>query len=185
MRRCAILALIGMLFALPVIRAQETDKTVSGKVVDDKGVELVGVNVMVKGTNIGVATDVNGRYVLKIRSSVADPVIVFSFLGMQTQEIKPAAATVDVVLKEDPNSIENAVVTGYATIRKESFTGTATTVSREELLKVSPNNVMKSLSVFDPSLRLAVNNEMGSDANTMPEYYIRGRSGVSDITQLD
>ena len=185
MRRCAILALIGMLFALPVIRAQETDKTVSGKVVDDKGVELVGVNVMVKGTNIGVATDVNGRYVLKIRSSVADPVIVFSFLGMQTQEIKPAAATVDVVLKEDPNSIENAVVTGYATIRKESFTGTATTVSREELLKVSPNNVMKSLSVFDPSLRLAVNNEMGSDPNTMPEYYIRGRSGVSDITQLD
>ncbi|MBO6161233.1 MAG: SusC/RagA family TonB-linked outer membrane protein [Bacteroidales bacterium] len=172
----------------PAAAAQaENGFRVSGRVSDEKGEPLVGVNIVVKGTNIGVASDVNGHYVIQIKSSLKRPVLEFSFLGMQTKEVAVSASTpqVNVVLKEDANALENAVVTGYAKIRKESFTGTSTTVSKEDILRVSPTNVLKALSVYDPSVRLVTNNEMGSDPNTLPEYYIRGRSGVSEITQLD
>lgn len=77
------------------------------------------------------------------------------------------------------------MVTGYATIRKESFTGTSTKVSKADLLKVSPHNVIKALATFDPSFKSIQNNVMGSDPNTMPEYYIRGRSGTSELKELD
>ena len=159
-------------------------RTVSGIVRDDKGAELVGVSIIVKGTNIGMTSGADGKFAFKISGAVKDPVLVFSFLGLKTEEAK-AGANLSIVMKEDPNSIENAVVTGYATIRKESFTGTSTTVSREEILKVSPTNIMKAISVYEPSMRLVTNNEMGSDPNSLPEYYIRGRSGVSEISQLD
>ncbi len=199
--RCCIVAFLCLLWCgtalkavpvpgreAPAAAAQaENDFRVSGRVSDEKGEPLVGVNIVVKGTNIGVASDVNGHYVIQIKSSLKHPVLEFSFLGMQTKEVAVSASTpqVNVVLKEDANALENAVVTGYAKIRKESFTGTSTTVSKEDILRVSPTNVLKALSVYDPSVRLVTNNEMGSDPNTMPEYYIRGRSGVSEITQLD
>ena len=160
---------------------------VRGKVTDEKGDGFAGVSVIIKGTNIGVDTDLSGSYQVFVPNSVQNPVIEFSFLGMKTQsfELTRKATVLNVEMKEDQNSIESAVVTGYGTIRKESFTGTSTTVSKADILKVSPNNLMKALSVYDPSVRQIVNNEMGSDPNTQGEFYIRGRSGVSEVKQLD
>lgn len=73
------------------------------------------------------------------------------------------------------------MVTGYANIKKSSFTGTATQVKREDILKVSGRNVIDALQVFDPSLRIMKNNLMGSDPNTLPEFYVRGRSGIAGV----
>ena len=88
-------------------------------------------------------------------------------------------------MKPDVTEVEEVVVTGYATIRKSSFTGAYTEVKREELLKVSQGNVIAALQVFDPSLRIMENNEMGSDPNTLPEFYVRGRSGISGVSELE
>ena len=111
---------------------------------------------------------------------------------MQTKEvkIKPYVANVKeedlkVILKESQIAIEDVIVTGYSNIRKSSFTGSSTQVKREDLLKVSPGNVIDALQVFDPSLRMIKNNLMGSDPNTLPEFYIRGRSGLAGVKQLD
>ena len=70
-------------------------------------------------------------------------------------------------------------------IKKSSFTGSAVEVKKEELVKVGSSNVIDLLQVFDPSLRVAMNNEMGSDPNTLPEFYIRGRSGIANVRELD
>ena len=122
-------------------------------------------------------------------------ILVFSFVGMESKEVKlnelkdkeilAGKKDLEVILEESVESLEDVVITGYANIRKSSFTGSATQVKKEELLKVSPGNVIDALQVFDPSLRLIKNNLMGSDPNTLPEFYIRGRSGMDGVKQLD
>lgn len=81
-------------------------------------------------------------------------------------------------MKEATETLKDVVVTGYANIKKSSFTGNAIRIGKEDLLKVSSRNVINVLQVFDPSFRIMRNNDMGSDPNTMPEFYIRGRSGI-------
>ncbi|HCM20134.1 MAG TPA: SusC/RagA family TonB-linked outer membrane protein, partial [Porphyromonadaceae bacterium] len=68
---------------------------------------------------------------------------------------------------------------------KSSFTGSSTKVSKDEILKISPRNVIDVLQVFDPSFRIIQNNQMGSDPNTLPEFYIRGRTSIDGVKELD
>ncbi|KIO45021.1 SusC/RagA family TonB-linked outer membrane protein [Sanguibacteroides justesenii] len=158
---------------------------IKGKVLDKDSVAIPGVTIRLKGSAIGVATDREGKFSFSIPET-KDPVLIFSFIGMKPQEIKYTKEEfLTVILVEETTSLNDVVVTGYANIKKESFTGASTKVNKEDLLKVSSQNVMKALQVFDPSFKLIQNNAMGSDPNTMPEYYIRGRSGTSELKELD
>jgi len=80
--------------------------------------------------------------------------------------------------------MEDFVVTGYSNVRKESFTGNATKIDREQIMKVGNRNVLEILQVFDPAYRLEKNNLAGSDPNKVPDFYIRGRSGIG-VKELD
>lgn len=160
--------------------------TLTGTVLDKSSEPLPGASVLVKGTANGVATDVNGKFTIRFRPT-SNTVLVVSFVGMKTREI-PYSQFKDggkVVLEDDDNSLNNVVITGYANIRKDSFTGTSTTVGREDLMKVSPTNLMRALEAFDPSFKMITDNAQGSNPNNMSEYYIRGRSGVSEVKELD
>lgn len=160
-------------------------KTITGKVSDEQGNALPGVTVIIKGTTLGTATGAAGEYKLEIPDD-GEQILIFSFIGMKTQEITVGSKTeLDVKLVEDSETLEDVVVTGYANIRKESFTGSSTTIKRDDLLKVSNQNLIKTLQVFEPSFKIAENNKMGSDPNTMPDFYIRGRSGTSELKELD
>ena len=110
-------------------------KTIKGTVVDATGEPLIGVNVSVKGTTIGIITDIDGNYTLEVPSKST---IVFSYIGYQTQEI-PAGnqSTINVTLKEDTQKLEEVVVVGYGTQKKVTVTGSVASVSGEEL-KASP-----------------------------------------------
>lgn len=178
------------LLSIPA-RAQENVSsggpvTITGIVVDSSKEPLPGTSVTVKGTRTGVSTDVDGKFTIKFTPANSST-LVFSFVGMKSQEFPWASfkSGTTVVLEDDANSLENVVITGYANIRQESFTGTSTTVGREDLMKVSSTNVMKALSAFDPSFKMIANNAQGSNPNNMAEYYMRGRSGVSEVKELD
>ena len=80
-------------------------------------------------------------------------------------------------MEEDVAEMEEVVVNGYFTKNKDSFTGNAVVVSKDELAKVSSNNLLSALQVFDPSFRLKDNVDMGSNPNSMPNFRIRGNSG--------
>lgn len=190
-----VLASEGFTYAIKndivVIRKQEVSGrsyTLEGRVIDDLGGELPGVTVLIDGKerNIGTMTDTNGMFALGLPSK--DAVIRLSFVGMQPLVIY--AAKLDLSkqhtfqLKPDTEQLDEVVVTGYARIRKESFTGTSITVSAEQLMSVSKTNVLGALQTFDPSFRIAENNALGSNPNSVPELYIRGRSGIG-TTQLD
>ena len=157
---------------------------VRGVVRDENNYPLPGVTVVLKGTSIGFASDMEGNFHGELAGKLP-LTLVFSFVGYETQEVTvkdTAALTVKMV--PEVRQVDEVVVTGYANVKKSSFTGNAVKVDKEDLFKVSPTNVIDALQVFDPSLRIMKNNEMGSDPNTMPEFYIRGRSGIG-VMELD
>ena len=155
---------------------------VTGRVTDMGGEPLPGVTVYLKdNVSVGTMTDTKGEYSLEIPADKdrKKTFLVFSCIGMVSQEIAWAGnSRINVKLAEDVSEIETSVVTGYANIRKESFTGNTVSINKEELLKASKTNVIKAIQNFDPSFRIKENNATGSDPNSLPEMYIRGESGV-------
>lgn len=110
-------------------------KTIKGTVVDATGEPLIGVNVSVKGTTIGIITDIDGNYTLEVPSNAT---IVFSYIGYQSQEIAVGnKSSINVTLKEDTQKLEEVVVVGYGTQKKVTVTGSVASVTGEEL-KASP-----------------------------------------------
>ena len=118
-------------------------KVITGKVTDEQGNALPGVTVMIKGTSLGTATGADGEYRLEIPGG-GEQVLVFSFIGMKTQEITVGARTqLDVKLVEDSETLEDVVVTGIFKRNKEGFTGSARNprrVTRELLLPFLPRS---------------------------------------------
>lgn len=157
--------------------APQATVTIQGVVKDKTGSLLPGVSVFIKGTNVGVATDTDGKFKMDV-PAMENIVLVFSFVGMEKQEVKyTGQKMLNIVLKEDAKEMEEVVVNGYFTKNKSSFTGSAVMVTKDELSKVSSNNLISALQVFDPSFRLQENVEMGSNPNNLPDFRIRGNSG--------
>lgn len=152
---------------------QQKTNTIKGQVKDTKGVPLPGVSIVVKGTNIGVSTDVNGDFRL---SANKGDILVVSFIGMQTKEIKLTSLDdLNIVLKEDKQELEEVVVTSYFQKKKNSFSGAVTTMTREEIKKVSTGNLITTLENLDASFRIKRDNANGSDPNRELDISIRGR----------
>ncbi|MCR9012486.1 SusC/RagA family TonB-linked outer membrane protein [Gabonibacter chumensis] len=167
------------------VSEKENKIRILGKVTDEKGGTIPGVTVLLKGTTLGTATDKDGKYVLTL-PYMEKFSLLFSFVGMESREIKYAGKdTINVVLKEGMKQVDEVVVTGYANIRKESFTGNAVTVTRDQLLKANNKNVIAALQLFDPSFRIRENSLWGSDPNALPEFNIRGESSIAMTKGLD
>lgn len=156
---------------------------IKGKVIEKEGGEpVIGATVLIKGTAVGTSSDIDGNFSIPV--ALGD-VLVISFIGKITQEIKiESDQSLTVKLIDDRVEIEEVVVTGYANINRNTFTGNVKTIKSDELLKVSRTNVLKAISTFDPSFRIAENNIFGSDPNALPEITIRGHSSMGTL-QLD
>lgn len=118
-------------------------KTVSGKVTDTAGEAVIGVSVAVKGTTIGTVTNVDGEYSINVPES--NSVLVFSYIGMLTQEIVPASNVLDVVLKESAQDLDELVVIGYGVVKKRDLTGSVSSLKASEIEKVASNNAMEAM----------------------------------------
>ena len=116
--------------------------TVSGTVSDALGA-LTGVSVSVKSTTNGTITDADGRYSINVSK---DATLIFSFIGMQTQEVKVAGRkTINVTMKADTEVLDEVVVVGYGTQKKSSLTSAVSAMKGEELLKAPSTNVSQLL----------------------------------------
>lgn len=165
------------------VHQQQAKKVVKGAVYDSQGHSLPGVNVYIKGTSRGVATDIDGNFAIAVPSNQT-VVLRFSYVGMNPKDVTVKAGDGDnkllrVKLEENTRQMNEVVVTGMGNLRKESFTGNTTQVRRDELLKVNKTNVIQALQAFDPSFRIAENNNWGSDPNALPEVSIRGKSSIT------
>ena len=162
---------------------QGAERTVKGKVTDINNVPLPGVNIKIKGGRIGCTTNLDGEYTLNVPHECE---LIISFIGMKDKVIKyTGQKTLNITLQENTEQIEEVIVNGYYTKNKSSFTGNAISVSKEELNKISQNNLINALQVFDPSFKLQEDISAGSNPNALPKMRIRGDSGFGAISETN
>ena len=149
--------------------------SVSGTVTDEAGETLPGVNVMVKGTTIGIMTNLDGKYTLNVPDR--DAVLVFSYVGFITYEQVVGNRTViDVRLTETTQQIDEVVVVGYGVQKKETLTGALSTIGTADIVKAPVPNVAHALAGNLPGLSaIQYSGQPGADD---PTIFIRGQGSL-------
>ena len=164
------LFLVGAFLCFGLVKGQ----TVNGTVSDETG-PLPGVNVLVKGSTNGTQTDFDGNYTLD--GIGADATLVFSYIGLETQEIAAAGqSTIDVTMQEDAEALEEVVVVGYGTQRKSDVTGAVASVGGEDLLKRPVNNALQGLQGKVAGANVYLNSGSPTAA---PRVIIRGLGTIN------
>lgn len=163
-----------------VLRTQQAagKVTYAGRVLDESGQPIIGASVIVKGTDQGTTTDIDGNFSVSAKSGEA-VTLQFSYVGMKTTTRtfngKSDQKGLTITLADDA-TLQEVVVNGIYTRKAESFTGSATTVSGNDLRRVSNQNLLQSLKSLDPTVYIADNLTAGSDPNSTPTISMRGTS---------
>jgi TonB-linked SusC/RagA family outer membrane protein len=155
---------------------------VSGMISDTDGLPLPGVNIAVKGTTTGIVSDGDGKYTIQVPGSAA--VLVFSYIGCTTQEIRVGNQTsLDVVMRESSQMLDEVVVVGYGTQKKVNLTGAVASVRVDEkLTSRALTNVSTALSGLAPGLSVSQSTGMAGQDNA--SLLIRGMGTVNDANPL-
>lgn len=165
--RFLLLWVVGMLLSVQVF-AQGL--TVKGVVKDNTGMGVIGANILVKGTTNGTITDFDGNFTLEAKKG---DVIVISFIGYKTQEL-PAAATMNVTLQDDTEVLEDVVVIGYGSVKKEDLSGSVVAIKAEEMNKGAVTSPQELIMGKVPGLSISQGNGAPGAGST-----IRIRGGAS------
>ncbi len=162
-----LFVVLNLLLSVSLLFAQNT-LSVKGKVTDAKNEAVPGVSVLVKGTMQGTITDVDGLYSLQTSPQAT---LVFSFVGMQTQEIPVNNhSTINVQLKEQSFNVEEVVVVGYGTQKVKDLTSSISTIKSEDLVKTPAGQAMQSLQGKVAGLQVVSNGAPGNS----PTIRVRG-----------
>ncbi|MQY78688.1 MAG: SusC/RagA family TonB-linked outer membrane protein [Bacteroidetes bacterium] len=158
--------------------AQEV--TVTGKVTDaETNIGLPGVTIIEKGTEKGTITDADGNYSITVSY---DATLVFSFVGMQTKEVKVGdSKVINIEMIEMIEHLEEVVVTGYMLERKVDLTGAVSLVDEEDILRIPANNPLKSLQGRVPGLYIETTGEPSTGVRTI---LIRGLNTLGNNSPL-
>lgn len=173
-------------------------RVVSGVVKDPTGETIISASVVVKGTSIGTVTDFDGNYSLDVPEDAK--VLVFSYIGMQTQEVTITGSVHNVVLKENSEVLEEVVVTGYGTTKKRDVVTSVASVSAEQLKDIpvvsaaeALQGKMAGVSVTttegspDADVKIRVRGGTSLTQSNDPLYIVDGFpvSSISDIAPTD
>lgn len=153
---------------------------ITGVVTDDKGNALPGVSIVIKGTTIGVASDLNGKFAIEVTNPESTTLVV-TFIGMKNFDLKLTKNKTEykVMMQEEQTTLDDVVVTGFFTKNKNSFTGSVKTLEIEDIKAVSNTNLISAIAMMTPGMKLLESNEFGSDPNRLPEIVIRGTSSLA------
>ena len=166
-----------------VPQKQTQEVKIVGKVTDEKGSLLPGVTVQIQGTSLGTVTDTDGKYVLSV-PEMKELTLVYSFIGMEKKAVRwKGEKELNITLVTEVAEMDEVVVTGIFTRKKESFTGSSATFTNKELKMIGNSNVLESLKTLDPSFAIIENNDFGSDPNHLPNIEIRGKTSVIGLTE--
>ena len=154
-------------------------RTIKGYVRDEAGEPLMGVPVCIGETRVCTVTDADGFYTFKI--PVERTVLKFSYVGMDNKYEAVLQGTSDIernVVMSSTTQLKDVVVTGIFNRKKESFTGSAATYNKDDLIQMGSSNVLQSLKTLDPAFAIIEDTQFGSDPNRLPNMEIRGKSSM-------
>ena len=166
----------GFLVLLIVFVSQITfaqERVVSGIVSDNAGMPLPGVSVLAKGTKSGTQTDFDGKYSIKASSN---QILIFSYIGMKTQEVMASSSTVNVKLKDDSVELESVVVVAYGTQKKEAITGSISVINSDRIENATFSNAAQSLEGLVSGLRIT---QADANPGSDPIIRIRGFGSIN------
>jgi len=162
------------------LKRQQPLHDVSGKVTDENDQPLPGVTIVVKGTTQGTVTNTDGEYTLANVSP--DATLIFSFVGMQTQEIVIGTqATINVVMERATIGIEEVVAIGYGTVRKSDLTGAVGSVRGDNIIERQTTQVSQALQGAMPGVMVTRNNNAPGSTATIR---IRGITTIGNSEPL-
>ena len=172
---------------------QNQTKVVTGVVVDKDGIPVIGANVLEKGTMNGVITDLDGKFSLNVNENA---VLLISYIGYVPQEIEVTGqSSLQIVLAEDTEVLEEVVVVGYGVQKKKLVTGATVQVKGESLAKMNTNSPLQAMQGQTPGVNISsTSGQPGSDMKVSirglgtvgyasPLYLIDGVGG--DISTLN
>ena len=183
---------------MATITIQAQTKTVSGVVKDANGETIISASVLVKGTTIGTVTDFDGAYKLDVPADAKT--LVFSYIGMRTEEKPITGSVINVTLKEDAQVIEEVVVTGYGTTKKRDLVTAVASVSADQLKdlpvasasealqgKLAGVSVTTTEGSPDADVKIRVRGGTSLTQSNDPLYIVDGFpvSSISDIAPSD
>ncbi|SHM75654.1 TonB-linked outer membrane protein, SusC/RagA family [Cyclobacterium lianum] len=149
--------------------AQAQQISVAGNVTDPSGESVPGVNILEKNTSNGTVTDMDGNYELTVSSR--DAVLVFSFIGFETQEVSVnGRSEINVVFSEDSQNLEEVVVVGYGTQREKDLTSAITTIKSDDIIKTPNSQAMQALQGRVAGVQIVSNGAPGAS----PTVRVRG-----------
>lgn len=153
---------------------------IQGKVTDTHGESLIGVNVQVKGTTLGTATDLEGEYT--IENVNQDAILVFSYIGYQTlEEEVEGRSQIDVTLTSDAELLEEVVVVGYGRQKKANVVGSVTAISGRDVEAIPAPDVSNAISGRLPGS--VIMQGSGEPGRNSARILIRGRSTLGGAGQ--
>ena len=181
MQKCisGLFALILMLCTTSMVYAQNI--TVSGTVTDDRNETLIGVAVQVKGTSIGVITDIDGKYSLAVPGNQS--VLVFSYVGYASQEITVGSQrTFNVIMRDNVQALDEVVVIGYGTRQRRSVSGAIDQVGSQTFEERPVGNTMQALQ--GATANLTIQQRSANPTDNSMNINIRGITSMNNADPL-
>ena len=155
--------------------AMQQSKKISGIITDEKGEPIIGANIAVVGTTIGIISDMDGKYELEVPEGAE---VKVSYIGYNPQSFKVTQKTsYNIVLKEDSEMIDEVVVVGYGTIKKSDISGSVVSVDKEQMMKRNPLNLAQGLQGSAAGVMVSKNS---GDPEGTATIRIRGVATVND-----
>ena len=159
--------------------AQQTESQIHGTVTDVNGEPLIGATVMIKGSQTGTATDIDGKYRLNAKPG---DVLIVSYVGYDPSEIKVGnSPEINVVLQENENNLDELVVVGYGTQKKKLVTGATFQVAGDQIAQMNTSNALSAMQSNAPGVQI-------TQSSTQPgkgfKVNIRGMGTIGESSPL-
>ena len=176
-----------------VTAAQQQTKKITGTILDQAGIPVIGANVLEKGTSNGTITNLDGKFILNVKPGAT---LHISYIGYKVEEITVGSAqNYQITLKEDTERLDEVVVVGYGIQKKKLVTGATVEVKGEDIAKLNTTQALGALQSQTPGVNIQANSGQpgdgfkisirgaGTNGNTAPLYIIDGVAG--DINNLN
>lgn len=158
------------------LQADQQMRMISGTIVDQAGISVIGANVVVKGTTIGTVTDVDGKFSLEVPKNAT---LLISYVGYIDQELTIGnQSSLKITLHENTQALDEIVVVGYGTQKKVNLTGAVAVVKGDEMTKRPVTNATSMLQAQIPGLRVV--NGSGQSGNNKVNLRVRGQGTYSE-----